>query len=212
MVSLILLLCSGAIFLLVAADVHPNWPYDCNSTPYCTWWYDNDGSFDCHEILSKEFTWVAKADFLRWNPSISETCGGWAKWQSYCMEAWHEPGRPIPTCITSCLSFYTSTLLGTPEPSMPCISFSISPNTTSGTLVIFPTSPTSRDEISSITSKSSLTPATIPPTITGISTTSSSPTATSFQASTTSSDASKGPIISAFLFFIAIMVHQHGFA
>jgi hypothetical protein len=42
----------------------PNFPYDPNTTPYCTWWWDNDGSIVCAD-LADEF-WTTTEDILRW--------------------------------------------------------------------------------------------------------------------------------------------------
>ncbi|CBF71205.1 hypothetical protein AN6664.2 [Aspergillus nidulans FGSC A4] len=74
----------------------PQLPFDPNTTPYCTWWIDNDGSSSCSDILSD---WIISLDdFRRWNPSITAGCGGLETGKSYCVEAW---GEPVPTTSTS---------------------------------------------------------------------------------------------------------------
>ena len=45
-------------------DEKPKFPYDPNTTKYCSWWIDNDGSVACSAIPD---TWlISLADFLRW--------------------------------------------------------------------------------------------------------------------------------------------------
>lgn len=45
-------------------DETPNFPYDPDTTSYCTWWWDNDGSISCNDIPA---VWgVTLEDFLRW--------------------------------------------------------------------------------------------------------------------------------------------------
>jgi hypothetical protein len=51
-------------------DEKPKFPYDPNTTKYCSWWVDNDGSVPCSGILD---AWlISLADFMRW-VSISQT-------------------------------------------------------------------------------------------------------------------------------------------
>jgi hypothetical protein len=45
-------------------DETPSMPYDPDTTSYCTWWWDNDGSIACNDIPS---AWgITLADFRRW--------------------------------------------------------------------------------------------------------------------------------------------------
>ncbi|KAL4862725.1 hypothetical protein BDV12DRAFT_207026 [Aspergillus spectabilis] len=88
-------------------DDTPQLPYDPDTTPYCTWWIDNDGSSSCTEILS---AWVISLEDLgagrSKNPSITASCGGLETGMSYCVEAW---GEPAPTSDTSTTAEPTST-------------------------------------------------------------------------------------------------------
>jgi hypothetical protein len=45
-------------------DDIPKFPYDPNTTPYCTWWMDNDGSTNCQDI--PDFWAISLDDFRRW--------------------------------------------------------------------------------------------------------------------------------------------------
>lgn len=42
----------------------PQMPYDENTIPECTWWYDNDGSATCTNLL--RYWTVELADFMFW--------------------------------------------------------------------------------------------------------------------------------------------------
>ena len=45
-------------------DETPQLPYDPNTTQYCSWWWDNDGSVPCADIPA---AWgITLADFQRW--------------------------------------------------------------------------------------------------------------------------------------------------
>ena len=48
----------------------PGYPASPDSTPYCTWWWDNDGSIPC-ELMAEawEITWD---DFVRWVSVLSQ--------------------------------------------------------------------------------------------------------------------------------------------
>ncbi|KAJ4302167.1 hypothetical protein N0V88_002303 [Collariella sp. IMI 366227] len=108
---------------LVAAGTEPNFPYDeANTTPYCTWWVDYDGSGTCSTLL-EEFG-ATLADFTRWNPSVSGSeCAGLAAGRSYCVEAFDEPTPGTPTTLTSVIVPSTTTKPGngvsTPTPTQP---------------------------------------------------------------------------------------------
>ncbi|KAK3312922.1 hypothetical protein B0H66DRAFT_644063 [Apodospora peruviana] len=72
----------------------PSLPTDPNSTKYCSWWVDNEGSETCEGLLS---VWgISITDFRRWNPSVTADCGGVVAGKSYCVEAMDEPAVPPP--------------------------------------------------------------------------------------------------------------------
>ncbi|KAJ5364020.1 uncharacterized protein N7496_009733 [Penicillium cataractarum] len=85
-------------------DDVPKFPYDSNTTPYCTWWVDNDGSTACQDIPA--FWAISFDDFRRWNPSITASCGGFEVGKSYCVEAY---GEPAPTTTTNAITTTTPT-------------------------------------------------------------------------------------------------------
>lgn len=45
-------------------DAKPNYPSDPNTTPYCSWWWDNDDSVHCEDI--PEAFDITMDDFVRW--------------------------------------------------------------------------------------------------------------------------------------------------
>jgi hypothetical protein len=45
-------------------DSKPQYSYDPNTTKYCSWWIDNDGSVACSSLPDAWF--ISMADFLRW--------------------------------------------------------------------------------------------------------------------------------------------------
>jgi hypothetical protein len=47
-----------------ARDTTPQYPYDPNTTPYCTQWWDTQGLFTCQELV--EVYSLSMADFIRW--------------------------------------------------------------------------------------------------------------------------------------------------
>lgn len=53
---------------LQARDAKPKFSYDKGTSPYCSFWYDNDGSLSCTETLSLFI--VSIDNFVRW---VSET-------------------------------------------------------------------------------------------------------------------------------------------
>ncbi|KAG9199588.1 hypothetical protein G6514_008350 [Epicoccum nigrum] len=94
-------------------DEQPLLPYDPNTTEYCTWWYENDGSVACNDMPA---TWAITLEaFRRWNPSITAECGNFDTGRSYCVEAFGEP-EPVPTSssIISSSSTPTPTSSGGP--------------------------------------------------------------------------------------------------
>ena len=43
----------------------PKFTYDSTTTPYCTYWHDDDGTpWSCQDVY--DYLWVEPADFLRW--------------------------------------------------------------------------------------------------------------------------------------------------
>ncbi|KAK3302800.1 LysM domain-containing protein [Chaetomium strumarium] len=63
----------------------PAYPHDPNTTKYCAYWWDNEGSIPCTLMPD---TWsILLGDFLRWNPSITPTCENFVTGKSYCVEA-----------------------------------------------------------------------------------------------------------------------------
>lgn len=65
---------AGAIIILEVAQSaritrargadKPLFAYDQNTTKYCSWWHDNDGSIPCEMIPESNF--ISLADFMRW--------------------------------------------------------------------------------------------------------------------------------------------------
>ena len=45
-------------------DDRPGGQFDPNTTSYCSWWQDNDGSMPCSAV--PEYWGISLADFLRW--------------------------------------------------------------------------------------------------------------------------------------------------
>ncbi|EPE36497.1 WSC protein [Glarea lozoyensis ATCC 20868] len=71
-------------------DVEPNLPHDPKTTPYCTFWADVGSDIPCADFLT--YWEVALVAFVRWNPSITSTCGNFGNHTSYCIDAYNEPG------------------------------------------------------------------------------------------------------------------------
>ncbi|RDL39248.1 uncharacterized protein BP5553_03588 [Venustampulla echinocandica] len=96
-------------------DESPALPHDPDTTKYCTWWFDNDGSIECSAMPA---SWaISLPDFLRWNPSITPECSNFNTGSSYCVEAYGEP-PPTTTTTTSAATTTTPTGNGivTPTP------------------------------------------------------------------------------------------------
>ncbi|KAH7037266.1 uncharacterized protein B0I36DRAFT_380504 [Microdochium trichocladiopsis] len=84
-----LLVAVAAPGALAHVSKRQSYPYDPNTTPYCTWWYDVYPGDTCRDVIS---AWgVSMADFVRWNPSLTSTCGNFKSGTSYCIEALGEP-------------------------------------------------------------------------------------------------------------------------
>ncbi|KFZ11619.1 hypothetical protein V501_04668 [Pseudogymnoascus sp. VKM F-4519 (FW-2642)] len=76
-----------------ARDASPSFPYDPNTTRYCTDWWDTLGLFSCQELV--DIYSLNIADFVRWNPSITAACGNFIEsGHSYCVGA---DGEPVVT-------------------------------------------------------------------------------------------------------------------
>lgn len=71
----------------------PQYPYDPNTTPSCSWWFDNhDNVVSCEDFPL--FWDLAQADWTRWNPSLKDSCDAWVPRTSWCVEGLAEP--PVP--------------------------------------------------------------------------------------------------------------------
>ncbi|KAM7198759.1 hypothetical protein V8F20_006074 [Naviculisporaceae sp. PSN 640] len=95
----------GAVTSLVAASpamvvprdgTSPNLPFDPNTTSYCSWWVDLEGSITCSAFATENG--ITLDQFRRWNPSIPSNCGTLKSGFSYCVEAFSEP---VPTTSTT---------------------------------------------------------------------------------------------------------------
>ncbi|KAI9368195.1 hypothetical protein BJX61DRAFT_537453 [Aspergillus egyptiacus] len=88
----------GGLASVLASSTGLDLPDDPSTAPDCTRWWDNDGSILCSEIPA---VWgIALEDFLRWNPSLSDTCDNFLPDQSYCVEAFGEP-EPTHEAMTT---------------------------------------------------------------------------------------------------------------
>ncbi|KAH0592099.1 hypothetical protein MHUMG1_10147 [Metarhizium humberi] len=105
---------------LRARQSNPRFSFDPNTSSYCTFWYDNDGSIPCTEILGL-FS-VSIDDFIRWNPSITPTCDKFLESRSFCVEA---SGEPAITSTSTSAEPTTTTKpsngIQTPSPTQPDI-------------------------------------------------------------------------------------------
>ncbi|KAH7310814.1 hypothetical protein B0I35DRAFT_358276 [Stachybotrys elegans] len=101
----------------------PVFPFDPNTTPYCSWWLDNTGTQACQEI--PDWWAITMEDFLRWNPSISPSCGNLVAGRSYCVEVTGEPPTATSTQASVATTKATTTTAGngiaTPDPVQPGI-------------------------------------------------------------------------------------------
>lgn len=58
-------LASAAVLPLQARDgEEPGLPHASDTTPYCSWWADYDGSQTCEEVI--DFNWIDLKSFYRW--------------------------------------------------------------------------------------------------------------------------------------------------
>ncbi|KAL4863495.1 hypothetical protein BDV12DRAFT_202033 [Aspergillus spectabilis] len=88
--SLVAGVVAGPIYQLKNSPT-PNLPFDPDTTGYCSWWWDNDGSVSCEEL--SEMYFFELDDFLRWNPSVTAGCENLKVGFSYCVKAYDEPGQ-----------------------------------------------------------------------------------------------------------------------
>ncbi|KXJ89899.1 hypothetical protein Micbo1qcDRAFT_121333 [Microdochium bolleyi] len=93
----------------------PKMPTDPNTYSGCIWWFDNDGSKTCSELIR---SWAVKErDFILWNPSITEGCGNFITGRSYCIEAGISAPPEEPTSSSSSVRPTSTTT--TAEPTRP---------------------------------------------------------------------------------------------
>ncbi|KAK8101915.1 LysM domain-containing protein [Apiospora kogelbergensis] len=112
-------------------DAKPNYPSDPNTTPFCSWWWDNDDSVPCADV--PEAFDITMDDFVRWNPSLSAGCGAYKKFFSYCIEASGEP--PVTTTArtttaTSTKGSTTTTSLAVPTSTTTMVTSTTRPTST----------------------------------------------------------------------------------
>ncbi|TDZ23422.1 LysM domain-containing protein [Colletotrichum orbiculare MAFF 240422] len=117
----VLLLLAAAATAVVARSPAARFPYDDNTTSYCTWWLNYEGVESCNDIL--DANWITIDEFRRWNPSVGAACAGLETERSYCVEAF---GEPEPTAVptpTPTVSPTPTTAPGngvaTPQPTQP---------------------------------------------------------------------------------------------
>ncbi|KAK4247525.1 hypothetical protein C7999DRAFT_14483 [Corynascus novoguineensis] len=88
-------------------DAVPNYPVAPDTTPYCSWWWDNDGSISCEDMPD---IWdITLDDFVRWNPSLAAGCSALKTDMSFCVEAADEPPVSTTAKPTSSTSTTAST-------------------------------------------------------------------------------------------------------
>ncbi|OAA53159.1 LysM domain protein [Cordyceps fumosorosea ARSEF 2679] len=103
----------------------PTMPSNPKTVSPCTVWYNNDGTVDCESVLFQTST--NRASFLKWNPSITSSCGNFNKGQSYCLDgsaaATSPTSTPPPITTTTPTPPSTTTSTGngvqTPQPTQP---------------------------------------------------------------------------------------------
>ncbi|KAI0186046.1 LysM domain-containing protein [Xylaria flabelliformis] len=78
---------------LTARGDTPKYPYDPNTSEYCSYWVDITS--DNTKCTSLPDQWgISLEDFLRWNPSLAPDCSALTVQHSYCVETY---GEPSPT-------------------------------------------------------------------------------------------------------------------
>ncbi|KAH6995529.1 hypothetical protein BKA56DRAFT_627344 [Ilyonectria sp. MPI-CAGE-AT-0026] len=75
----------------------PSLPIALGTTQDCVFWFDNDVTIDCEFV--PEFYGITLQDFLKWNPSLTDSCGNFQEGYSFCVEG--KAGTGPPTVTTS---------------------------------------------------------------------------------------------------------------
>ncbi|KAK3324512.1 hypothetical protein B0T19DRAFT_464619 [Cercophora scortea] len=86
----------------------PKYRYDPNTTRYCFWWLDSDGSWTCDRV-EREYG-VSMVDFHQWNPSVQIPCGTLPAEQSFCVAALDESPRPSWTFLPPTVTIFPPTV------------------------------------------------------------------------------------------------------
>ncbi|KAH7016728.1 hypothetical protein EDB80DRAFT_827002 [Ilyonectria destructans] len=104
----------------------PSLPIASGTTQDCVFWFDNDGTIDCEFI--PEFYGITLEDFLKWNPSLTDSCGNFQEGYSFCVEGKADTGTPTVTTSTKTTTTKAPTTttapgngIKTPEPVQPGI-------------------------------------------------------------------------------------------
>ncbi|KAJ4169798.1 hypothetical protein NW754_005946 [Fusarium falciforme] len=96
----------------------PKYPSHPDTTKFCSWWWDNDGSIACKDMPD---AWsISMEDFLRWNPGLASDCSNFLLEWSYCVEAADEPPvTSVPSKTTTVGGSSPTTGVQTPTPTQP---------------------------------------------------------------------------------------------
>ncbi|KAH6693877.1 LysM domain-containing protein [Plectosphaerella plurivora] len=98
----------------------PVFPPAPNTVSTCSWWWDNDGSIPCGSMPAE---WgITMENFLKWNPSITSSCGNFLNQRAYCVEAPASPPAEGPATTTTTAPATTtapSNGITTPTPIQP---------------------------------------------------------------------------------------------
>ncbi|KAK1753919.1 hypothetical protein QBC47DRAFT_403313 [Echria macrotheca] len=99
------------------AGTTPRYSYDPNTTAYCVWWIDSDGTWTCEDV--KDIFGLETEDFIRWNPSLttSSCAANLPANTSYCVSSMDflsfppppSPALPAPASFTASTSISTLT-------------------------------------------------------------------------------------------------------
>ncbi|KAI0505413.1 LysM domain-containing protein [Xylaria bambusicola] len=101
---------------IAARGSTPKYPYDPNTTKYCSYWIDNAGAATKCTDIPKNWG-ITLADFLRWNPSLAPDCTNFEVQKSYCVETTDEPAPT--TSSDSSTPTQPSNGITTPQPIQP---------------------------------------------------------------------------------------------
>ncbi|KAK3938636.1 hypothetical protein QBC46DRAFT_292063, partial [Diplogelasinospora grovesii] len=87
----------------------PAYEYDPATTKDCVWWLDVVENFTCQQVVS--IYGVAIEDFIRWNPSLQESCTTLLTLHSYCVAATdsYHSGAPATTKTATTVTTATTT-------------------------------------------------------------------------------------------------------